>query len=541
MPGISVRRMTAAAAVAVALIGATVYLTGLIERDSALTAARRSAAAQSMLTSMLNQETGSRGFFQTRRQLFLAPWYSGANGFAAALARSRRLAGGDAELLGDLRVQARRAAAWHNAVAAEIITVQRTGLAPSDGEAIDDKDLFDSFRSATSAYETALDARRDDSLQSANWLAAGLTAALTIVLLSTAFVVARRTTVRRARRSERLRELRDLLQVSASEAESQQLLIRHVERIVPEAGAAVLTRSETEDSLVAALHEDERGGPLQGIRTDNLQRRSCMAVRLSRSYARGPDEGPLAPCDVCGQVAGEVACEPLLVGGRVIGSVLVAHAKQIRDHARSELRESVVQAAPIFATQRSLEAAEWRAASDQLTGLPNRRAADDAIRRMAAHSGRTLTPLGVVLLDLDRFKEINDRHGHDQGDKALALIGQILASAVRGSDFAARYGGEEFIVLLPDTSRAGAAEVAEKIRSAIDRAELPVVGSLTASFGVAAMPEDAVEPEQLVRKADRALYAAKARGRNRVEAPLPALMDPPPGAAPERGPLDDLS
>jgi diguanylate cyclase (GGDEF)-like protein len=272
---------------------------------------------------------------------------------------------------------------------------------------------------------------------------------------------------------------------------------------------------------------------MQGIQIEHLRRRSCMAVRLSRTYERRPGADPLLECEVCGRLAGEVACEPLLVGGRVIGSVLVAHDKQINAGQRAQLRKSVLQAAPILANQRNLELADWRAASDALTGLPNRRAADVTFRRMAAHAGRTLSPLAVLLLDLDRFKQINDRHGHDQGDQALAVVGQVLMASIRASDFAARYGGEEFLVLLPDTDRKGAVEVAEKIRHAIEHAEMPVIGGLTGSLGVAALPEDAVEPEQLIRKADRALYAAKARGRNRVEAQ-------PSGAEELPGDGDDL-
>jgi diguanylate cyclase len=205
------------------------------------------------------------------------------------------------------------------------------------------------------------------------------------------------------------------------------------------------------------------------------------------------------------------------VGGQVIGSVLVTSASPISPADRDRVRNSVVQAAPILANQRNLALAELRAASDVLTGLPNRRAADETIKRMTAHAGRTLSPLAVVLLDLDHFKHVNDVHGHDQGDKALAAIGQVLTGTLRASDFVARYGGEEFLALLPDTDRTGAFDVAEKLRRAIERTDISGVGNVTASVGIAVLPDDAVEPEYLLRKADRALYAAKARGRNRVE------------------------
>jgi diguanylate cyclase (GGDEF)-like protein len=437
------------------------------------------------------------------------------------MSASRLLIAGDSALARALRAQANRADAWHGTVDAEIRELSQTGLRPTSAQALADKTAFDRFRAANGVYLAELVADRDSALSEANWLAAGLVATLTVLLVLIAVLAARRQSRRATARAERQRELRELLQVSASESESEQLLIQHVERIVPGAAASVVHRDDAEDRLEVALAGPGPGGPLEGIQTEAMRRRSCMAVRLSRTYERRPGSDPLVQCDVCGRLAGEVACEPLLVGGRVIGSVLVAHSKGIRPEQRSELRESVVQAAPILANQRTLELAEHRAASDPLTGLPNRRAADETMRRMAAHAGRTLTPMGALLLDLDRFKEINDRYGHDEGDRALAVIAQVLATTVRASDFAARYGGEEFLVLLPDTDRRGAVEVAEKVRYAIEHVELPVVGSLTGSIGVAALPEDAVDTEQMLRKADRALYAAKARGRNRVEAAAP--------------------
>jgi diguanylate cyclase len=137
---------------------------------------------------------------------------------------------------------------------------------------------------------------------------------------------------------------------------------------------------------------------------------------------------------------------------------------------------------------------------------------------MVAHAGRSLSPLGVVLLDLDRFRVLNDLHGHSHGDKALSAVGRLLAATIRASDFVARFGGEEFLLVLPDTDRQGCVQVAEKVRRAIERTELVQTGPITASLGVACLPDDAVEPEQLLRQADRALYMAKAQGRNRVHA-----------------------
>jgi diguanylate cyclase (GGDEF)-like protein len=381
---------------------------------------------------------------------------------------------------------------------------------------------MDNFRQLNALFEIQLTNRRDRALALATGLAVGLAAALSVLLVLTGIVLIRRADRRGSAHLARQQELRELLQVAESEEELQLLLIHHVQRSIPGAGAAVLNRNSSDDRLECRLDTEADPTPLRQLVVDQLKPRSCLAVRLSRSYRQTAGDDLLLRCEACGKLAADVVCEPLLVGGQVIGSVLVARERVISDEQRSALADSVLLAAPILANQRNLAVAERRAASDVLTGLPNRRAAEEAIMRMVAHAGRTITPLSAILLDLDRFKQVNDLHGHDRGDQALAIIGQVLATGVRASDFAARYGGEEFLVMLPDTDRAGAVEVAEKLRRTVEKTELRDIGSLTASFGIASLPEDAVDPQQLLRMADRALYAAKARGRNRVEVAAPA-------------------
>jgi diguanylate cyclase (GGDEF)-like protein len=517
MIGIPFRRLAALIVVPVVLIACAGFATATIERDSALHSSDQVEAAHGLLTAMLDMETGARGYFETRDPSFLAPWFLGQADFAAELARSRSLGAGDAPLQVSLNQQAAGVAAWHRVVAAGIARERGGGLPPASSAAVTQKAIVDNFRALNSLYQTQLTTRRDSALSLATGLAVGVAAALSIVLVLSGLLMMHRANRREIRRSRRQQELRELLQVSVSEQESQQLLIRHVEQLVPGSAAAVFNRNSSEDRLDPQLSERAGQTPLDAIQTEQLRPRSCMSVRLSRSYARTAAEEPLQRCDVCGQIAADVVCEPLLVGGQVIGSVLVTSASPISPADRDRVRNSVVQAAPILANQRNLALAELRAASDVLTGLPNRRAADETIKRMTAHAGRTLSPLAVVLLDLDHFKHVNDVHGHDQGDKALAAIGQVLTGTLRASDFVARYGGEEFLALLPDTDRTGAFDVAEKLRRAIERTDISGVGNVTASVGIAVLPDDAVEPEYLLRKADRALYAAKARGRNRVE------------------------
>ena len=311
-------------------------------------------------------------------------------------------------------------------------------------------------------------------------------------------------------------EFTDALQVSESEEESYGLLKRHLERSIPRSSVVVLNRNNSADRLEATTELPPESGLAERLAT--AQPRDCLAVRSARSHDEEPSADPLIGCDLCYHLDGRTSCNPLLVGGEVIGSVLVAHGDPLSDEHRLRVRDSVTQAAPVLANLRNLGIAQLRAATDSLTGLPNARAVQDTLRLLVAQASRMLWPLGAVLLDLDHFKDINDTFGHGIGDEVLAAVGVALQSTVRESDFVGRYGGEEFIMLLPDADRETTLQVAERVRRAI--ADINVLerdSAVTASFGVAVFPEDAPDAARLVRNADRAMYRAKANGRNRVE------------------------
>jgi diguanylate cyclase (GGDEF)-like protein len=162
---------------------------------------------------------------------------------------------------------------------------------------------------------------------------------------------------------------------------------------------------------------------------------------------------------------------------------------------------------------------ERLARRDGLTGLYNRRAFDEAIVGEVNRSARSGDPLALVILDIDHFKQVNDRRGHQAGDDLLRQVGEVLERSVRAGDVAARYGGEEFALILPACNAANAARVAEKVRSAV--AVTTGLSGLTLSAGVAAMPQHATDPATLVRAADDALYRSKKDGRDRV-----SIFDP---------------
>ncbi|WP_329753118.1 GGDEF domain-containing protein [Stenotrophomonas maltophilia] len=169
--------------------------------------------------------------------------------------------------------------------------------------------------------------------------------------------------------------------------------------------------------------------------------------------------------------------------------------------------------------ERSALTSELRqlAGTDELTGLLNRRALDEVVQRR--HAGGDASAV-VILLDVDRFKAINDGHGHDAGDEVLVRVAQLLRHQLRRSDSIARYGGEEFLVLLADGDLAGGRQLAESLRLALQQMDIALAGGtvlrVTASFGVAEGGTDALGWRTLLRAADAAMYRAKAQGRDRV-------------------------
>lgn len=154
--------------------------------------------------------------------------------------------------------------------------------------------------------------------------------------------------------------------------------------------------------------------------------------------------------------------------------------------------------------------------TDRLTQLVNRIRLDQVLDEQIELARRYGTPLAVILVDVDHFKQVNDLHGHLIGDEVLIRIAHALRDHTRKVDVVGRWGGEEFLIIAPNTGAEEAARLAEKLRTAIERIDMPGVGHRTCSFGVAAY-ERGDDPATLVSRADAALYAAKAAGRNRVE------------------------
>ena len=218
-----------------------------------------------------------------------------------------------------------------------------------------------------------------------------------------------------------------------------------------------------------------------------------------------------------------IGLRSLVDGPEYLGALSIARHGQPFTREEEDLLEYLAGQAVVSIENASLhEAVEQQAVTDELTGLANVRAFLAAMDREVERGRRFDTPLGLIMLDLDDFKLVNDSYGHQQGDEVLALVAGVLRDAIRELDTAARYGGEELAVILPQTDASGTELLAERMRAAVESLQVPRVGgkgtlTVTASFGVAAMPESALDRDGLIAAADAALYAAKRAGKNRVE------------------------
>jgi diguanylate cyclase (GGDEF)-like protein len=251
----------------------------------------------------------------------------------------------------------------------------------------------------------------------------------------------------------------------------------------------------------------------------------AIPARVVRAVA-APGEPPVVPpedSEIRDHVPAEVSVvAPLDLGEGNAGLLILGRRMTdapYEPHDLALLRALADASAIALRNAELVDRLRAQATIDPLTGCHNRRGFDEILSVEFARARRYSRPLSVVLLDIDHFKHINDDFGHEVGDHALQRIGRAVRHTFRATDSACRYGGEEFALIFPETGKEEAFRLAERLRLLIEQlppnAEVP--RSLTASFGIASFPDDAAETAELLRAADRALYQAKARGRNRVE------------------------
>jgi diguanylate cyclase (GGDEF)-like protein len=212
---------------------------------------------------------------------------------------------------------------------------------------------------------------------------------------------------------------------------------------------------------------------------------------------------------------------PLTTDGGMIGALLISRrtAGNWPDAAQRLLVGAAVESSAALSRAYSHRQAEARASTDALTGLPNRRYFDEFCALLARRR-RAEDAVGVLMVDIDKFKGLNDRFGHQVGDEVLRAVAGAIVGAVREDDVPARYGGEEFAVLLRKPTRTVAVEVGERVREAVGALDLRRwgVSGVSVSVGVAVADDPDAAIEAVIQQADQALYDAKRRGRDRVVA-----------------------
>ena len=316
-------------------------------------------------------------------------------------------------------------------------------------------------------------------------------------------------------------QLVEALEMADTEEEAYGVLGRAMTLISPDLPTELLLADSSRAHLERATQHPLAGAA--GCTVDSPF--SCMAVRRG-SAVTFPDSDGLNACTrlrdrSCGPVA--AVCVPISFMGRALGVLhSAAPAGKLPDERQiAQLTTLGLQAGARIGTVRAFHSTQHRAATDSLTGLHNRRSAEERARDLAAAS----RPFAVVLADLDHFKKLNDSRGHEAGDQALRLFADILRAQLRDQDMAARWGGEEFVLILPNANAKQANEAAERIRDGL-ATSLLLGGSptFTSSFGIA---DSSMSPrfEKLLKIADEALYRAKDAGRDRVVTGSAELID----------------
>ncbi|MCC7213083.1 MAG: diguanylate cyclase [Candidatus Brocadia sp.] len=254
----------------------------------------------------------------------------------------------------------------------------------------------------------------------------------------------------------------------------------------------------------------------------------CQVIRTGREIIVGNiDKDIPCECIIHKIEGGGYACLPLITGGAIAGMVLIGKRDKgywYNEEIRKLLLVYVGLTASALQRVRLIDITRRAAITDSLTGAYNRRFFDEMLKKQIALAKRRNEPLGLILADLDHFKNINDTYGHIAGDQALQQIASIMKNSIRSSDILSRYGGEEFVIIMPSIDISNAIKKAEGLRRHIESFQFQIGSAgqppqITISIGVSSFPDHGTEYETLIAAADLALYKAKKGGRNRVETP----------------------
>jgi len=315
-----------------------------------------------------------------------------------------------------------------------------------------------------------------------------------------------------------LRQMGDLLQVSNEQLESYNVIKEHMPQLFPTTSGGLYILNDSQALVECAA--------LWG---ENLQSESCFALdecwalRRGQIYS-GRSSTPGLNCrHILKSFSGTFLDIPLMASGEVLGVLHIeAAGEELFAQNVQDLALTLADHLSLSLSNLKLrQTLRYQSIRDALTGLFNRRYMEESLSRELPRAVRKNTTVGIIMLDIDHFKRFNDTFGHEAGDIVLREIGKLLQCHVRAEDIACRYGGEEFILILPDTPQEVALQRAERIREAVKLMQIEYrqqpLGVVSLSLGVSVFPVHGSTADEVLKRADDALYQAKHNGRDRVE------------------------
>jgi diguanylate cyclase (GGDEF)-like protein len=309
-----------------------------------------------------------------------------------------------------------------------------------------------------------------------------------------------------------------LLQACSDADESLDVICQYAARLLPmDSGGLYLFRESRNQIELSVNWGAESKSEVIFSQED------CWAIRRGEMHILDHADHSLACRHLHDWAGVSSLCVPIVAQGNVLGILhLENHAgKEITEAERSLANNLANQIALAMASIKLRDTLRNLSVRDPLTGLFNRRYMEESLQREIGTAQRKSRPLALVILDLDHFKNFNDTFGHEAGDMLLREVGTLLARKSRVGDIACRFGGEEFVVIYPEAQPEIVIQLANQLREAIFALQLQhfgrSLGQISASFGLAFFPTHGSTTDELLRAADKALYEAKAAGRNRIE------------------------
>lgn len=316
---------------------------------------------------------------------------------------------------------------------------------------------------------------------------------------------------------EELFSMTDMLQSAEGNDDAGAVLMSTSLRLLPEFSGALYVFNNSRDrlDLVKCWNASDGFTPAKTLLPAN-----CWALKRGKPHVNDAASHTLCCMHHIGQSA--TVEIPMMARGAVYGLlVLGLEADDALDRLTdvSRLGQALADSMSLALSNISLqEKLRTQSLRDPLTGLYNRRYMEDALDRYASLAERSGSATSVIMIDLDNFKKLNDEHGHAKGDAVLRDVAAQLVGGLRPSDVVSRYGGEELLVILPGCNLDEAVQKAEMLRLRVEALTEVHGAPISASFGVASVPETATSPVDIIPRADAALYAAKQSGKNRVAA-----------------------